>query len=143
MTALPSGRIPGVADLHAIDLRRNIVVPGAAHDRAGVKLANGPRQHGAGTLALECLNDVPTGLLRLGDGGEPELPQLSVGCGGGRAVPVSRGERLQPDSRALERDWGSGDHECYARQTTPGKSGAVDGSVPHAATSSTLRQSPV
>ena len=116
VTTLPACGIPGVADLYSIDLRRNIVVPGAAHDSAGAELADGPGEHVAGSLPAQSFGDVRTGLGGLGNGREPELPEPAVRSRSGQSILVSCRQGLQPDSTAFERDWGRSDHG----RVTPG-----------------------
>src|SRR4051812_15755414 len=84
--ALPAGRIPGVADLDSIDLGRDVVVAGASYNRIRLHLPHGPGQHMTGPLTLECIGNVPRGLLRTGHRGKPELPELAIGSGGGQPV---------------------------------------------------------
>ena len=63
--ALAARRVPGVANLHAIDGRNDVVVAGAADDGVGGEIADGPRQHVAVSQPLRGIADVvhyPTGI---------------------------------------------------------------------------------
>src|SRR4051812_49221007 len=48
--ALPTGRIPGIANLDSIDLGGDVVVAGASHNGIRLQLPDGPGQHLTGPL---------------------------------------------------------------------------------------------
>ena len=111
VAALPLRPVPGVADLDAIDLRHDVVVPRAADDRVGRQLADGPWEHVAGLLAVQRVGNVGRGLVGPRDGREPELPEAPVGCGGRQATLMLGSQRLESNPVAFERDWLQCDHE--------------------------------
>ena len=108
-------RVPGVADLDAIDARHDVVVAGGADDGAGGGVAHHPGEHVTVALAGERVGDVGPGLAGRGDRGEPQPPQLAVRRGGGERVVMVDGERLEPDAVALEGDGAKLDHEAAPR----------------------------
>ena len=71
VAALPSFSIPGVTDLHAIDVRYDVVITRATDDHAGCQLADRPRQHMPVPLARKRLGNVCARLLRFRNRGEP------------------------------------------------------------------------
>ena len=102
VAALPTLRVPGVADLDAIDLGMDVVETRAADDRAAAKIAHGPRQHAAFALASQRELDVGPRFRRRRHGREPKLPQLAVGRGIGKVPLVTQIERLQMHAVAFE-----------------------------------------
>src|ERR1043166_5934996 len=105
VAALPSSGVPGPADLDAIDLRNDVVVPRRADDGVARQLSNGPRQHVTGLLSVERVRDVRRRLIGFGNTREPQLPEAAVGRGSHETVAMIRAERLQTNSVSLERDW--------------------------------------
>ena len=78
--------------------------------RAVGELADGPRQHVALALARERVGDVGRRAGGVGHRGEPQLPQLAVGRGGGEPVAVLGSERFEAGCRSFERGGGWGNH---------------------------------
>jgi hypothetical protein len=62
-------------------------------------------------LTIEGIADVVTGVLRLGNRGEPELPEAAIGRGSRERILMGAGERLETDAVALECDRCQCDHE--------------------------------
>src|SRR5438445_4912345 len=104
LRALAALRVPGVADLDAVGGRDDVVITGAADNLAAVQLAHGPGQHVAVPLALQRFFYIGAGLLGLGHGGEPQLPQPSVGRCAYQFILVEMGKRLELHPVTLQGD---------------------------------------
>ena len=65
VAALPASRVPGVADLDAVESAHDVVIARAADDRVRRELAYRPRQHVAGALARERGVDVGARIRRV------------------------------------------------------------------------------
>src|ERR1043166_2231262 len=117
MAPLPAGRVPRVADLHAIDCRDNIVVPGTPDERPRAQFTHDPWEHVAVPLAREGVGNIGRRLVRTRDGGEPELPEPTVGSRSREAVPMPGLQRLEPNALVLESNWSRCDHRhLYTRR---------------------------
>ena len=101
LTAL---RVPGEADLHAVDGRDDVVVPRAADNRSRRQLADRPRQHVPGLLPFQRVVYIGPGRVRMRHGREPQLPQPAVGGRGQQPAEMIQRQRLEPDAVAFEND---------------------------------------
>src|SRR6185312_2720326 len=107
---LPTPRIPGVADLDAIDLRHDIVISGAADDLARYEVADHPGKHVARLVAAQSRGHVRLCLMRLRHDGEPQLPKLAIRSCLADPGHVFFAHRLEPDRSPLEDDWCRSSH---------------------------------
>src|SRR5688572_10845465 len=103
VAALAARGVPGPADFDAVRGRNDVVVARRAYDRAALQVAHGPGQHLAPLLPFQGVFDIFPRVLRLGNRGEEELPQSSVGCGLDQAFFMLSRQRLEPYAVALER----------------------------------------
>src|SRR6185436_5555973 len=99
---LPPPGVEGVSDLHAIDVRHDVVISRAADDGTRIQLTNGPRQHVSGLLAGQRGCDIGRHAGRLGHGRVPQFPEATVSYGGLESLEMIRRQRLQPYAVALE-----------------------------------------
>src|SRR6478736_2285218 len=74
VAALAALRVPGPADLDAIDRGDDVVIARGANDGVALQIANRPRQHVAVALAFQRIADIRHRRARLGHGCEPQLP---------------------------------------------------------------------
>jgi len=84
--SLAALRVPGVADLHAIDSGNDVVIARRTDDSAAFQLPHSPREHMAQFLAVKSLGDITAHTVGSGDGCEPQLPQAAIGGGGSQAI---------------------------------------------------------
>src|SRR5882762_3882317 len=104
VAALPALRVPGVADLDTVGGRDDVVITSAADNLAATQLAHGPRQHVAVPLPLQRFFDIDAGLLGPGHGGEPQLPQSSIGRCACQLFFVEMGKGLELHPVTLQGD---------------------------------------
>ena len=76
--ALAAAAVPGMADLHAVDRRCDIVIPGRTDDDTARQVAYDPGQHVPVALALERVGDICPHALGRRHRDEPKLPQAAV-----------------------------------------------------------------
>lgn len=102
--ALGAGGVPGGADLDPAMRCIGIHVGGHAAQGAGIVAADHEGQHAALLLQMQAAFDLGAHVLRLGDGGVPELPELAVGDGGDERIMVLGMQRLDGGELALQGD---------------------------------------
>src|SRR5260221_78251 len=116
--ALATLPVPRVADFHALDRRRDVVISCRSDNRTGRQIAYDPRQHVTVALAFERICHVRAHAVGWRDRDEPELPEAPVARRRGQRVTVLAGQRLEPNAVTFEHDRLWSDHAGEA--TPPG-----------------------
>src|SRR5574341_65635 len=119
VTALPALPIPGVTNLHAINLGDDVVIARGADDCAARQLPHSPGQHMPILLAGERVGDVCPRLLRFRNRSEPKFPEFAISRRDSQLILVFISQRLQTDAVVLKCNRVDIDHRSVVGRYVP------------------------